>query len=151
LEVVLVTKPEADTEEATQSPDAGETASPDAVSADAGTASQLLDAAIAAIIAETGCTDDEAMQVLAWIARHVMIARGAWLKKVYVSVPEQRRYQYQIFARIMPIGSTPAPGSAADLVEEYLLDREAGEKHIGHSTEDEHDIKDLYVVFSIIS
>jgi hypothetical protein len=84
------------------------------------------------VVAETGCTLNEARNMIDWVEDFVLRSRRTDYSVLYPRTRQMSGRNYEIFDAIMPHGMAPTPGTAADAVNKALLDMTRGETYILH-------------------
>lgn len=90
---------------------------------------------VEAIMAEASCTYGQASSALDWIRGFVNRSRLSDYSTQYPTDAQMDTVEYKVFDAIMPHGTAPEPGSAADLVNQHVLDPARGENSLWHDTE----------------
>ncbi len=107
-----------------------------------------LDQVITAVQAETGLDRELVSQAIGWMGRVVSRARMLRNREYFPTKPELEHPRYQVIKTIFPHGTAPVPGTAADLVQELLIDPSRGETGLMHDRRETGD--QLYCTMSIV-
>lgn len=93
--------------------------------------------AIRLTMAETGCTEKQAADMIKWLDVYVRRARRTNYRSQYPTDGSMRTDEYRLFEQVIPHGATSREGSAHEAIERALLNPSMDEYTITHEGRDD--------------